>query len=683
MNIDKNFCEFYVHLCDLNSVFAIVDKGLSFVAVNIRSLYPSIEEVRCKFKEFDCIGVCETWLNNTYPDNLINIETFSLFRFDRETGNIQNAPNKNKKGGGIALYVGSKFKGHSEMIQNCSNISKDLEQLWVILDKPNVKKIAVCIVYKPPSGDIENALTELTQSIEHISSTYNNTEVVIMGDLNVNYRERHCKDFESLKEFERTHNLVQLIKDPTRITLKSKSTIDLIWTNMLHVCDSGVMQTILSEPVYVIKKKERECKEFKYCYGRSYKWYDKNVFTEDIRNHWKWEEFWHCDGNPELLWEIMECIISECAENHCPIRRMKFRENSPSWLSKEIIDELYLKDDLYKHAMSTGKVYDWEIFRIQNRLVKRLILEAKEEYTKDLLEQNEGNPRKFWRCMNEISGLGKNKKKNGVSKLIDDLDKEFQNLEAAEFMNEYYTEAGPNLAKKMSQPWEPTECLTKITSEFGFEFITENIVRKMISEIKISKSSAIDNLSSKILKDSFSVLIIELTYLYNKCIERSIFPRAWSIGKISPIPKLNVNSTKVKDWRPITQIPLPGKLLERILHDQIYTYLESNQLLYNNQYGFRKGKSTSQAIFDVLKNMYEKWNNRLYTGCIFVDFSKAFETINHSILLKKLKLYGFNRSSLSLMENYISTRTQVTTVNGHVSSSRNVTCGTAQGSILG
>ena len=110
----------------------MIDKGLSFVAVNIRSLYPSIEEVRCKFKEFDCIGVCETWLNNTYPDNLINIETFSLLRLDRESGNIQNALNKDKKGGGIALYVGSKFKGHSEMIQNCSNITKDLEQLWNI-----------------------------------------------------------------------------------------------------------------------------------------------------------------------------------------------------------------------------------------------------------------------------------------------------------------------------------------------------------------------------------------------------------------------------------------------------------------------------------------------------------------------------------------------------------------------
>ena len=100
--------------------------------------------------------------------------------------------------------------------------------------------------------------------------------------------------------------------------------------------------------------------------------------------------------------------------------------------------------------MSTGKECDWEVFQIQNKRVKKLILEPKEEYTKDLLEQNEGNPRQFWRCLNEISGLGKSKKKKGVSKLIDDLGKEFQNLEAAEYMNKYYTEAGPNLAKKMN-----------------------------------------------------------------------------------------------------------------------------------------------------------------------------------------------------------------------------------------
>ena len=376
-------------------------------------------------------------------------------------------------------------------------------------------------------------------------------------------------------------------------------------------------------------------------------------------------------------------IILECADYHCPTRQMKIRENSPSWLSKEIIEELYYKDDLYKVAYRSGKTEDWALFRNQNKRVKKLILEAKEEYTKDILAQNEGNPRKFWRCVNEITGLGRNKKGKSIGKIIDENGTEFQNSEAAEFMNKYYTEAGPKLAEKIHSQWEPTDCLKNIKTLFEFDFISEIWVQKLVQEIKTSKSSAIDELSSKLLKDAFSVLIVELTYLYNTCVETCIFPTAWSIGKISPIPKTNYSSTLPKNWRPITQIPLPGKLLERVLHDQIYKYLEHNGLLYNQQYGFRKKHSTTKAIFDVLKNLYDKWNEKMYTGCIFVDFSKAFETINHSILLEKLKLYGFKSNSLKLMTSYITTRTQITKVNDHVSSSRFVKCGTAQGSILG
>ena len=220
------------------------DKGLKFVAVNIRSLYPSIDEVRCKFKEFDCIGISETWLTDSYPDNLINIENFSIHRLDREKGNTLNLSNSNKKGGGVALYVGSKFKGHNRQVSECCKITTNIEQLWVLLEKPNVRKMAICIMYKPPSGDTEKALKEISDSIEFIQSLHS-TEVIIMGDMNVNYRERHTKNFDLLKEFERTHNFVQLIKDPTRITIRSKTTIDLIWTDMSHVQESGVLQTII------------------------------------------------------------------------------------------------------------------------------------------------------------------------------------------------------------------------------------------------------------------------------------------------------------------------------------------------------------------------------------------------------------------------------------------------------
>ena len=113
-------------------------------------------------------------------------------------------------------------------------------------------------------------------------------------------------------------------------------------------------------------------------------------------------------------------------------------------------------------------------------------------------------------------------------------------------------------------------------------------------------------------------------------------------SKVTPIPKTNKIHSNPKDWRPISQIPLPDKLLERIIHAQISLYLDVNNMLSNYQYGFRKECSTTLAIFDVLKNLHQNWNENNFSGCIFIDFSRAFVTIDHNILTKKLELYGLS-----------------------------------------
>ena len=140
---------------------------------------------------------------------------------------------------------------------------------------------------------------------------------------------------------------------------------------------------------------------------------------------------------------------------------------------------------------------------------------------------------------------------------------------------------------------------------------------------------------------------------------------------------------RVGKSRKFTQIPLPGKLFEKIIHEQVYEYFNNKNLLSPRQYGFRPGMSTSQAIFDVLKMLYNNWNDALYTGCIFVDYSRAFETIDHKILLLKLEQYGLDTVALNFFKNYISNRTQSTTVNNFTSMNSEVTYGTAQGSVLG
>ena len=171
--------------------------------------------------------------------------------------------------------------------------------------------------------------------------------------------------------------------------------------------------------------------------------------------------------------------------------------------------------------------------------------------------------------------------------------------------------------------------------------------------------------------------------MYNCCLQQGIFPKIWGLSKVTPIPKTNRNSSDPNDWRPISQIALPGKILEKIIHSQITFYLDVNNILSDNQFGFRKERSTSLAIFEVLKNLYGNWNDNNFSACIFVDFSRAFDSIDHNILLKKLELYGFDENSLKFMLSYMSNRIQTTTVDGQVSDPAKFTFRTAQGSILG
>ena len=126
---------------------------------------------------------------------------------------------------------------------------------------------------------------------------------------------------------------------------------------------------------------------------------------------------------------------------------------------------------------------------------------------------------------------------------------------------------------------------------------------KLIGNIDICKSSAIENLGSRILKDCFEILIFELTHLYNECLTQGKFPHDWGLAVVTPIPKVKVNNQNPKNWRPISQIKLPGKLLERIVHSQLIAYLDIYNILRDNQHGFRAGRSTTTAIFNMLKSL--------------------------------------------------------------------------------
>ena len=159
-------------------------------------------------------------------------------------------------------------------------------------------------------------------------------------------------------------------------------------------------------------------------------------------------------------------------------------------------------------------------------------------------------------------------------------------------------------------------------------------------------------------------------------------PSEWKIANITPLQK-GGDKTSVSNLRPVSLLPLPSKIIERVLHDRIMFHLERNNLLETNQGGFQKKHSTMNTIAKLTNDIFEGINNREITTTVYIDLAKAFDTVNHKILLKKLKFIGIKGNLLKLLGNYLKNRKQTTTLNDSTSKFRDIVCGVPQGSILG
>lgn len=200
-------------------------------------------------------------------------------------------------------------------------------------------------------------------------------------------------------------------------------------------------------------------------------------------------------------------------------------------------------------------------------------------------------------------------------------------------------------------------------SELNSSPITANEVHNLVKKIEIHKSSAIDKISSKLLKDSLEVLIPQLTHLFNCSVFTSTFPEKWKIANVVLIHKGGLKDN-VNNFQPISLLPVPGKLLEKIIHARIYEYLERNNILTDSQWGFRPNRSTTLASAKLIENIYKYLNAKEHVGIIYIDLQKAFDLINHSILIAKLEGYGLTDPILSWLHNYLSNRQQRVLING-------------------
>ena len=238
---------------------------------------------------------------------------------------------------------------------------------------------------------------------------------------------------------------------------------------------------------------------------------------------------------------------------------------------------------------------------------------------------------------------------------------------------------------QISQPiiTGPPDPITEIPQDpCLFNELTQTQVFEQAKRLNTNKSSGMPDISAAIVKISLKTLNAEFTHLLNTSLATNKFPDDWKKATVTPIPKKG-NLQLVNNYRPISLLPVPGKIMEKLVHTQLVDYNENNQLLSDHQYGFRRNRLTLHAVTQVVNHVSLNLNKKINTVAIFIDFKKAFDCLQFPVLIEKLVKLNLHHNTVAWLKDYLTERTQNTIAINICSPTAEITQGVPHGSILG
>ena len=650
------------------------EKGLKFVHINARSIINKLQEIYIQYRFCDVIVVTETWLNASIPDAAVTIPEFRLIRQDRHKFDI-------KKGGGVCIYV--KESCNVEKLDCYSETTDDYEIVCTKIKFENIKPCYIIGVYRPPKGSSQKLFDKLTTICDDLNLLRN--ELYILGDMNIDYGDKSQLKKFHVKNVESRFNVTQIIETVTRSTQTSATILDWIYVNCGYISRYGTLNHNISDhfPVYCVRKKKRNKIIKKTVKGRSYLRYNSDDFQNYLNNkNWVFDT---SEDNPEVLWDIFEKNVREVLDEMCPIKNLTVPEHKPKWLKNEIILLMRKRDKIYKQARANKDPTTWRKAQFLRNRVEMLIKNYKRNKINDELNRNRTNPKKFWENIQEIWPKAGSVVVHSLND--ENSDEMVQGTDLANYINSYFANIGTKLANDIdmtgaARPLLHHTVLNDKEDRIMSTPITVDEMLKIVNNIDISKSSSVENIRSVVIIDAFRTQLERIVRLYNGSLTRCIFPGSWKQGTIVPLPKIS-NPKTASDMRPIALLPLPGKIMEYIISKRLKTYLYENEVLTARQHGFRKKKSTLSAIIEFLNTIYQNINENHDSFIIYLDLKKAFDTVCHRLLVKKLADIGLCRNTVNWFTSYLSHRSQRIRINDCYSSYLMVPYGVPQGSILG
>ena len=663
-------------------------KGIVIVYWNVRSIVNKLEQIHQYISNngIDVLCISETWMHERISDAQIKLKGYNLIRLDRKHNNAST------RGGGLCIFIKDhySFTGCTEACFNVTN--NDIELQTIQINLKYTRPIFIINLYRPPSGNAEVFSKTLYTLFSHIDSL-GSTDIFAGGDFNIDYSVAGGSR-KLIKDLEKTFGLKQLIHLPTR-PLYSTAIIDLILTNTKEIGASGILDFNISDhsPVF-IQRKRIKIKTHKESFtGRTYRNYSvlkMDRLLADFDFSFIDIPFLDQHLNIDQLWNIVYNAIKKSADMLCPLKTSAYPKNKPAWLSKELIELSKDKDKALKRARSTGGDEDRKAARIVRNRCNVAFRMARRNYILDNLKEFADNPKKFWQYIREI--LPKSHSQMTLNLVNEQNGQKIPYDQTANYINHFFTQVGPTLANAISQtnsnpivhppPNQNNEIPVILPTDCTLHPMSLEDLLKHVEHISIYKSSGLADISSRLLKDFAILRPNVLLYIINFSIHKSVFPQAWKHALVTPIPKVP-NANKVEDLRPISLLPIPDKILEKHVYSFIIEHLETNNLLTKFQNGFRKKHGTSDTVFKFLVSITNNLNSKLPTLSLFIDFKKAFDTISHDLLIKKLPNLHLSGKLIDWIKHYLMDRSQSTFANGVASSIKLLTYGVPQGSIMG
>lgn len=636
------------------------------------------------------MAISETWLKSYITDAQIKIDNYNSLRSDRSK----------RKGGGSLLYI------HDSLLITRSASHDDEFNNAVIctLDSP---RLIIASVYRPPNATSNSLkhLLDFLQEYIHEETEHQSSEVYILGDFNLpsmnwntfmidNNQGVESKTSSSLlKDFISKNFLTQLVKDTTRL----KNTLDLILTNNdRDVIEINCSETSLSDHKLV------ECKlgynvlnrnnhpQMKTQPETSFSTVNVHAANYEDVNKDLCKVDWHellclCtdeDDDGSQFLELVRLTMLQLLIKHAPPRNINNHKVKKKDKKRSILYRRKRKLNARLKTLKQHQPNSPTIKNLQDQIslinidIRDVINDSIAKRERKAINNLKQNPRYFFSYAKKFSKLRSNigPLRSDKGDLIDSS-KDMAELLQKQYCSVFSDPSEANIKESLSSVPNTDSSMS------SFNFTTDDIIRA-IDELDAYSATSDEDIPAKVLKECKHFLAIPLHMIWKRSLHTGMIPPTLKTQYITPVYKKG-NKTDPANYRPISLTSHVIKIFERVMRQNIVEYMEGHSMLTSQQHGFRKGRSCLTQLLDHMDNIFNTLNSGNEVDVIYLDYAKAFDKVDHNILLSKLQRYGFKDNVYAWLKQFLTNRKQTVMINGQKSTYQPVISGVPQGTVLG